>query len=358
MPPRRRSPTQGSELKYRTLPGTQLEVSEVCLGTMTWGEQNDEAEGHAQLDYAIAQGINFIDTAEMYPVPPNATTQGRTETILGSWLGRRGRDGLVIASKVAGPGRRDWIRSGRTDLTRGVIAEAVETSLARLQIDCIDLYQIHWPQRNVPNFGATEFDPAKEKGGPAIREQVEGMAALIQAGKIRYYGLSNESAWGVCEFRRAARELGVPGPVTIQNSYSLVSRNVDNDLAETLFREQMSLLAYSPLAAGMLTGKYLDGTQPANARFTLFDGLGVRFRKPIVREAVEAYVALAKKRGLSPVQLALGYVKSRWFLGASIIGATSMAQLEEDIAAAQFELDAETLAEIKSIQLRYPNPAG
>jgi aryl-alcohol dehydrogenase-like predicted oxidoreductase len=345
-------------MQYRTLAGTQLEVSEVCLGTMTWGEQNSEPEAHAQLDYAIAQGINFIDTAEMYPVPPNATTYGRTETILGNWLGRRGRDGLVIASKIAGPGRRDWIRNGRTDLTRDVIADAVETSLARLQIDCIDLYQIHWPQRNLPNFGATEFDPTKEKPGPAIREQVEGMAAMITAGKIRHYGLSNESAWGVCEFRRAARELGVPGPVTIQNSYSLVSRNVDNDLAETLFREQMSLLAYSPLAAGMLSGKYLEGAQPANARFTLFDGMGIRFRKPIVHEAVEAYVALARKRGLSPVQLALGYVKSRWFLGASIIGATSMAQLEEDIAGAQFELDAETLAEIKSIQLRYPNPAG
>jgi aryl-alcohol dehydrogenase-like predicted oxidoreductase len=345
-------------MKYRTLPGTELEVSEVCLGTMTWGEQNNEAEAHAQLDYALAQGITFIDTAEMYPVPPNATTQGRTEAILGNWLGRRGHEGLTIASKVAGPGRRDWIRNGRTDLTREVIAEAADTSLARLQIDCIDLFQIHWPQRNVPNFGATAFDPGKEKPGPSIHEQVEGMAALIDAGKIRYYGLSNESAWGVCEFQRVAKELGVPGPVTIQNSYSLVSRNVDNDLAEALFREQMSLLAYSPLAAGMLSGKYLDGAQPPKARFTLFDGLGIRFRKPIVREAVDAYVALAKRRRISPVQLALGYVKSRWFLGASIIGATSMAQLEEDIAAAQFELDADTLAEIAAIQLRYPNPAG
>ena len=345
-------------MKYRTLPGTELKVSEVCLGTMTWGEQNNEAEAHAQLDYALAQGITFIDTAEMYPVPPNATTQGRTETILGNWLGRRGHEGLTIASKVAGPGRRDWIRNGRTDLTREVIAEAADTSLARLQIDCIDLFQIHWPQRNVPNFGATAFDPGKEKPGPSIHEQVEGMAALIDAGKIRYYGLSNESAWGVCEFQRVAKELGVPGPVTIQNSYSLVSRNVDNDLAEALFREQMSLLAYSPLAAGMLSGKYLDGAQPPKARFTLFDGLGIRFRKPIVREAVDAYVALAKRRRISPVQLALGYVKSRWFLGASIIGATSMAQLEEDIAAAQFELDADTLAEIAAIQLRYPNPAG
>jgi aryl-alcohol dehydrogenase-like predicted oxidoreductase len=345
-------------MRYRTLPGTELEVSEVCLGTMTWGEQNSEAEAYAQLDYAIAQGITFIDTAEMYPVPPNATTQGRTETILGRWLARRGREGLVIASKVAGPGRREWIRGGRTDLTREVIAEAVETSLERLQIDSLDLYQFHWPQRNVPNFGATVFDPAKEKAGPSIYEQVEGMARLIDAGKIRYYGLSNETAWGVCEFRRVARELGVPGPVTLQNSYSLVSRNADSDLAETLFRERMSLLAYSPLAGGMLSGKYLNGAQPAKARFTLFDTLGMRFRKPMVREAIEAYVALARRRGISPVQLALGYVRSRWFLGASIIGATSLAQLEEDIAAAQFDLDADTLAEIGSIQQRYPNPAG
>ncbi len=345
-------------MKYRTLPGTDLEVSEVCLGTMTWGEQNDEAQAHAQLDYALAQGINFIDTAEMYPVPPDAATQGRTETILGSWLAGRAHDGLIIATKVAGPGRRDWIRNGRTDLTREVIAEAVETSLARLRIDRIDLYQIHWPQRNVPNFGATAFDPGKETAGPSIEEQVEGMAALIDAGKIRYYGLSNETAWGVCEFRRIARELDVPGPVTLQNSYSLVSRNVDNDLAETLFRERMSLLAYSPLAAGLLSGKYLNGARPDGARFTLFDGLGIRFRKPMVREAIEAYAALAKSRGLSPVQLALGYVRSRWFLGASIVGATSMAQLEEDIAAAQFELDAQTLADIATIQQRYPNPAG
>jgi len=344
-------------MQTRILPGTEMNVSKVCLGTMTWGQQNSEAEAHEQLDYAVAQGINFMDTAEMYPVPPNAQTQGRTEKHLGTWLVRQKRDRLYIATKVAGPGRRDWIRGGRTDLTRDVIAEAVDTSLARLQTDYIDLYQIHWPQRNVPMFGATEFDPAKEKGGPSIAEQVEGMAAMIKAGKIRYYGLSNETAWGVCQFREAARKLGVPGPVTLQNSYSLISRNVDNDLAETLFREQMSLLAYSPLAAGILSGKYLGGAKPAGARFTLFDTLGIRFRKPMVPEAVEAYAALAKRRGITLVQLALGYVASRWFLGSSIIGATSMAQLKEDIAAAQFALDAETLEEIGRIQQRYPNPA-
>ena len=345
-------------MRYTVLPGTRLEVSEVCLGTMTWGEQNNEAEAHAQLDHALACGVNFIDTAEMYPAPPRAETQGRTETYLGRWLARHRRDGLVIASKVAGPGRRAWIRKGRTDLTPEVIAEACETSLARLQVDCIDLYQIHWPQRNVPNFGAAEFDPASEKGGPSIRDQVEGMAALIRAGKIRHYGLSNETAWGVCEFRRVAREIGAPAPVTLQNSYSLVSRRVDGDLAEVMFRENMGLLAYSPLAGGMLAGKYESDVRPPNARYTLFDNFGVRFRKPIVREAVSEYVKLARSRGITPVQLALGYVRSRWHVGSSIIAGTTLAQLEENIDASQFELDADTLDAIRAIQVRYPNPAG
>ena len=344
-------------MQFRILPGTDLNVSRVCLGTMTWGEQNSEAQAHEQLDHAVGQGINFIDTAEMYPVPPNAKTQGLTEKYLGTWLARQNRERLIIATKVAGPGRRDWIRDGRTDLTKAVIAEAVDTSLARLRTDYIDLYQIHWPQRNVPNFGATEFDPAKEKPGPSIHEQVEGMAAMLKAGKIRHYGLSNETSWGVSEFRRAAKELGVPGPVTLQNSHSLLSRNVDNDLAETLFRENMTLLAYSPLAAGILSGKYMGGAKPAGTRFTLFDSLGLRFRKPMVSEAVDAYAALAQRRGLTLVQLSLGYVASRWFLGSSIIGATSMAQLKENIAAAQITLDAATLEGIKEIQLRYPNPA-
>ncbi len=344
-------------MQYQLLPSTDMNVSKVCLGTMTWGQQNTEAEAHAQLDYAIDQGINFIDTAEMYPVPPNAETQGRTEQYFGTWLAKHPRDKIFVATKIAGPGRRDWVRGGRTDLTQEIIAEAVETNLARLQTDYIDLYQIHWPQRNVPMFGGVEFNPAKEKGGPPIREQVEGMVEMIKAGKIRHYGLSNETAWGICEFHRIAKELGVAGPVSLQNSYSLVSRNTDNDIAETLFREKMSLLAYSPLAAGMLSGKYMGGAQPAGSRFTLFDNLGARFRKPVVPDAIDAYAALAKKRGITLVQLALGYVASRWFLGSSIIGATSMAQLEEDIAAAQFELDADTLTAIGDIHARFPNPA-
>ncbi|MEN9315064.1 MAG: hypothetical protein RIS35_1457 [Pseudomonadota bacterium] len=344
-------------MRMRTLPSTDLTVSEVCLGTMTWGQQNTEPEAHAQLDCAFAHGINFIDTAEMYPVPPNAQTQGSTELIVGRWLERQPRDRVILATKVAGPGRRDWIRNGRTDLTREIIAEAIDTSLARLKTDYVDLYQIHWPQRNVPMFGSTEFDPTKERPGPGIAEQVEGMAALIRAGKIRHYGLSNETAWGVAEFHRVAKALGVPGPVTLQNSYSLVSRSADGDLAEALFREGMSLLAYSPLAGGMLSGKYAGGALPAGTRFALFDTLGQRFRKPIVVEAIDAWAALAKRRGISLVQLALGFVRSRWHLGSSIIGATSLPQLEENIAAAQFELDAQTLAEVAELLARYPNPA-
>jgi aryl-alcohol dehydrogenase (NADP+) len=344
-------------MHYKVLPGTSMKVSRICLGTMTWGEQNSEAEAHEQLNYAIGQGINFIDTAEMYPVPPNAQTQGRTESYLGTWLKRQNRDRLLIATKVAGPGRRDWIRNGRTDLTPAVIAEAVDTSLKRLQTDYIDLYQIHWPQRNVPNFGETEFDPGKETAGPSIHDQVSGMAAMIKSGKIRYYGLCNETTWGISEFHRAAKDLGAPGPVTLQNSYSLISRNVDGDLAEALFRQNMSLLAYSPLAAGILSGKYLHCANPAGARFTLFANLGMRFRKPMVSEAVEAYAALSRRRGLTLIELALGYVASRWFAGALIVGATTLAQLREDIAAAQITLDQESLAEIKQIQFRYPNPA-
>lgn len=344
-------------MRYNTFPGTALAVSEVCLGTMTFGEQNSESEAHEQLDYALAHGINFIDTAEMYPVPPNGTTQGRTETFVGTWLERQERGKLVVASKVAGPGRRDWIRNGRTDLTRDVIAEACGTSLQRLRTDYLDLFQIHWPQRNCAIFGAYEFDPAKEREGPSIREQVEGMAELIARGKIRHYGLSNETAWGIAQFHRVASELGVPGPITTQNAYSLVSRHVDGDLAETLFRTGTRLLAHSPLGMGILTGKYAGDVKPEGARFTRWDDFGVRFRKPIVHEAVAEYAKIAQRHGLSLVELALGYVRSRWYVGAIIVGATTLAQLAEDVTAAQLTLAPEVLADIARVHERYPNPA-
>ena len=344
-------------MDYKTLPGTALTVSTVCLGTMTWGEQNTEAQAHEQLEYATAHGINFIDTAEMYPIPPNAAPRdtpsrssaagSRASSATGWWWRARSQ------ARAAATGSATGAPTSRA----GVIAEACDTSLARLQTDYLDLFQIHWPQRNVPTFGVVEFDPARERAGPSIEEQVQGMAALVKAGKIRHYGLSNETTWGVCEFQRVAKTLGVPGPVTLQNSYSLVSRGADHDLAEALFREQMSLLAYSPLAAGMLSGKYRGGKRPPGCRHSLFADAGARYRKPIVQEAIEAYAALAERHGITLVQLALGYVRSRWHVGATIIGATSMEQLAEDIAAAQFDLDAGTVAEIADIQLRFPNPA-
>jgi aryl-alcohol dehydrogenase-like predicted oxidoreductase len=345
-------------MKLVRLADSDVSVSQCCLGTMTWGEQNTEAEAHAQLDYAVGQGINFIDTAEMYPVPPGAETACRTETYIGPWLAKQKRDALVIASKVAGPGRRDWLRGGRTPLTRANIHEACHDSLKRLRTDYLDLFQIHWPERNVPMFGATAFDPTKEKpGATPMLEQIEAMAELVRAGKIRYWGVSNETAWGVTQFSRLAREHGLPRPVTIQNIYSLVARGFDGDLAEACFRERVSLLAYSPLAGGYLSGKYAGGAKPGGARFTLFPAFGPRYAKPNVAPAVEAYAALAMQRGLSPATLALAFAKSRWSVASTIIGATSMAQLAENIAAFSVELDAETLAEIEAIHARYPSPA-
>ncbi|HEX4884468.1 MAG TPA: aldo/keto reductase [Casimicrobiaceae bacterium] len=343
-------------MRITTLPGTDLAVSDVCLGTMTWGEQNTEREAHEQLDYAFGQGVNFVDTAEMYPIPPRAETQGRTETYLGTWLAKQPRANVVLASKVAGPGRRDWIRNGRTDLARANIVEACDTSLARLRTDYLDLYQIHWPQRNVPMFGASAFDPSREKPGPGIAEQVEAMGALVKAGKIRHWGLSNETAWGIAAFCATARALGVPAPVTVQNSCSLVARSAEREVAEALYREGMSLLAFSPLAGGYLTGKYLQGAKP-NGRYVLFDTAGMMFRKPMVPEAVAAFDAVARRLGMPLVDLAFGYVRSRWYVGATIIGATTMDQLREDLRAAQVTLDQAALDEIAQVHVRFPNPA-
>lgn len=344
-------------MKVHRLPDSDLKVSEAALGTMTWGEQNSEAEAHAQLDYAFEHGINFIDTAEMYPIPPRAETAGRSEAYLGAWLAKQQRDRLVIAGKVVGPGRREWIRGGRTQLERANIIEACNESLKRLRTDYLDLYQIHWPSRSVPMFGVTEFDPSKEREAVPVLEQIEAMAELIRAGKIRAWGLSNETAWGIAEFSRVARAHNLPRPATIQNAYNLVARHFDGALAESCYREDVALLAYSPLAGGHLSGKYASGAQPAGARFTLFPEFAPRYRKPGVAEAVYAYGVLAKKRGLSPATLALAFMRSRWAVRATIFGATTMAHLRENIAAFDVTLDAETLAEIEAIHALYPSPA-
>ncbi len=344
-------------MRYNRLGNTDLTLSEICLGTMTWGEQNTEGEAHRQLDYATSRGINYIDTAEMYPVPPRAETACRTERYLGTWLNRQTRDQLVVASKIAGPGRRDWLRGGRTSLIRANILEAADDSLGRLQTDYIDLYQIHWPDRNVQMFGAAGFDPKAERTTVPIIEQIEAMAELIRAGKIRYYGLSNESSWGVCQFTAIARQHGLPAPVSIQNVYSLVSRQFDLDLAEVSYRENIPLLAYSPLAGGVLSGKYLNNAQPSGARFTLFPEFQPRNRRAAVAQATAEYTELARKYGIEPEQLAISFVRNRWFVCSTIIGATSVEQLNRNIDSLNVNLDGEILTAIEEIHARYSTPA-
>jgi len=346
-------------MKRRRL-GGELEVSEICLGTMTWGEQNSEAEAHAQIDWALAQGIDFIDTAEMYPVPPGSATQGLTERYIGSWNARhRARRGeFVLASKIAGPGRRDWIRDGETHVNARTIPWAIDDSLQRLQTDYIDLFQIHWPERNVPLFGSWQFDVHKEKESTPILEQIEALDAAIRAGKIRAYGLSNETAWGLCEFSRLADANGLPKPVSVQNGYNLVSRTFDGDLAEASHRLGIPLLAYSPLAMGMLSGKYRGGAQPAAARLAKFPNFGDRYKRPDAIAAAEAYCALAERHGLTPTALALAFVRSRFFVAATILGATSVAQLEELSRSFELTLKAECLADIEEVHRRYTSPSG
>ncbi|WP_200914944.1 aldo/keto reductase [Jeongeupia sp. HS-3] len=344
-------------MQYRTLPGTDLKVSSICLGTMTFGEQNSEPDAHAQLDAATAAGVNFIDTAEMYPVPGRGETQGRTEQYIGSWLAKQPRDKVIVATKVAGPNRgMDWIRGG-PQLNAAQIVAACDASLARLQTDYIDLYQVHWPARAVPMFGASQYDPAEEKPDtPAISEQLEALSKLVTAGKVRYLGTSNETAWGVAEWGHAADANGLPRMKTIQNVYNLINRTFETGLVEACHREQVSLLVYSPLAFGLLSGKYIAGA-PADGRLSRFPQFGSRYRKPFVDEAVAAYAALAREHGLTPTQLALAFVHSRWFVASTIIGATTLAQLGENIGSSEITLSAELEAGIEKLYRQYHSPA-
>ena len=349
-------------MEYKRLGLSQLVVSELCLGTMTYGQQNTFAEAHEQLDYAIAQGINFIDTAEMYPVPPKAETQGKTEQYIGEWLAqphiKQQRDKLIIATKIIGTGRNyKWLRDDAiAALSRKNILQAVDDSLKRLQTDYIDLYQIHWPDRNVPMFGQVAFDPKNEREIVSVSEQLETFAELIKVGKIRHFGVSNETPWGICEFSHTAKQLDLPKIVSIQNAYSLLNRTFDSALAEACYREQVSLLAYSPLGFGHLSGKYVHGS-PSNTRITLFPNFGQRYQKVNVHAATTEYMAIAQKYNLSLSQLALAFVRSRWFVSSTIIGATSMEQLKENIDSVNVQLNAEILTEIDQVHSRYFNPA-
>jgi aryl-alcohol dehydrogenase-like predicted oxidoreductase len=336
-----------------------LSVSKVCLGTMTFGEQNTEAEAHSQLDYALERGINFIDTAEMYPVMGRAATQGSTERFIGSWLRKSGRrDEIVLASKVAGPNpNMRWLREGKSNLDPANIRAAVDDSLRRLQTDHIDLYQLHWPSRNLPIFGATAFDPRNERPSVPIEDTLGALGELVDAGKIGHIGVSNESAWGVCEFVRLAEQQGLPRIATIQNLYNLTARAFETSLLdETCYRTQVGLLAYSPLAFGQLSAKYLDNPQ-ARGRLTIFPpAWSPRYLRPPVLAAVKEYAALARANGLSPAQMALAWCYSRWFVASTIIGATTLAQLKENIDAAQITLADDVVAAIDAIHARITNP--
>lgn len=347
------------------LGGSALHVHPICLGTMTFGEQVGPAQAHAILDRALELGVDFLDTAEMYAVPPRRETFGATETILGDWFASRpgARQRVVLATKVAGPSRNmNWIREGATDLRAQDIVAACDDSLRRLRTDVIDLYQIHWPNRNVPIFGSLAFDPKLDRPQTSIEEQLQALDGLIRAGKVRYIGLSNETPWGVCEFLRIAQQHGLPRIVSVQNPYALVNRCVDNGLDEVLYRSGVGLLAYSPLGFGTLTGKYdevgFDPAQPELGRFARYASMRQqRWGRAATVEAARAYNALAREHGLTPTQMALAFCYRSWRVASTIIGVTSMAQLEENVAAWHTELPETLQAQIEALRLRYRDPA-
>ena len=346
-------------MRYNQLGTSDLKVSDICLGTMTWGEQNSEADAHQQLDYAISRGVNFIDTAEMYPVPPRAETQGRTEIMVGTWLAKQSRDKVIVATKVAGAGRNiAYMRGGPVAVDRKNVQQAIDGSLQRLQTDYIDLYQIHWPDRYVPMFGKIMYDPAEERASSVpIEEQLGVFADFIKAGKIRHLGVSNETPWGLCEWSRIAKERSLPKIVSIQNAYSLINRTFEAGLSEVSRRENISLVAYSALGFGHLTAKYLNGAKPEGARLTRFPAFGQRYEKINVPAAVAAYADLAGSIRLSPSTLAIAFARSKWFVSSTIIGATTLQQLAQNIDAGEIALDASTLDAIDEVHSRFPNPA-
>ncbi len=345
-------------MEYRPLGDTDIRVSVLCLGTMTFGEQNTEAEAHAQLDRALEAGVNLIDTAEMYPVPPRAATQGETEAIIGRWLAKGGRrERVVLATKVSG--RADWLPwiRGGPRLTPAQVRAALEASLRRLRTDHVDLYQVHWPDRSTNFFGRLGYAPEPDPPDVvSIEETLEALGELVREGKVRAIGVSNETPWGVMRWLRAAETLGLPRIVSIQNPYSLLNRTFEIGLAEIAHRERVGLLAYSPLGFGVLTGKYLGGARPPGARLTLYPDYR-RYSGPEAEHATAEYVALARRHGLDPAQMALAYVRTRPFVTSVIIGATTLSQLEADLASAGLELPPEVLEGIEAIHTRQPNPA-
>jgi aryl-alcohol dehydrogenase-like predicted oxidoreductase len=341
-------------MQYSTLGRSDLKVSRIGLGTMTWGEQNSEAEAHAQMDLAVSEGVNFFDTAEMYPVAPRAETQGRTEAYIGSWFRKTGRRrDVVLATKVIGPGMFPYIRGGPC-LDRAQVLAACDSSLTRLQTDVIDLYQVHWPQRPANFFGKLGYEH-RDVEGPAIDETLGALDELVRQGKVRHIGISNETPWGLHEYLRLHRERGWPRVVSIQNPYNLLNRSFEVGLAEFAHREDVGLLAYSPLAMGVLSGKYLGGARPPGSRMALFTRF-TRYGGAEAEAAVRAYVDLAREHGLDPAQMALAYVTSRPFLTSTLIGATTLQQLRSNLDSARLELSASLLEAIESLHRRHTIP--
>lgn len=345
-------------MEYRKLGRTDLEISAIGLGTMTWGFQNTQADGFEQMDYALERGINFFDTAEMYAIPPSAETFGTTETIIGNWFAsRQNRDKVILATKIAGPGL-PWIRKGNNKINKKNIHLAIEGSLKRLQTDYIDLYQLHWPNRGSYHFGqiwdyAPKFDVQEQEDN--FLEVLQTIQALIQAGKIRHFGLSNETAWGLMKWLQIARQNNLPRIVSIQNEYSLLCRQFEPDLGEIATHEDCGLLAWSPLCRGMLSGKYLNGARPEGARLTIETRVEHRIH-PVTDAAISKYVELAKRHELDACQMALSYVNSKPFISSTLIGATNMAQLKSNIDANSLTLPVELHEEIETIRREYPMP--
>ncbi len=342
-------------MKYNQLGRTDIKVSEICLGTMTWGRQNTEAQGHAQIDFALEQGVNFMDTAELYAVPPNKETCGATEEIIGTWFQNNGsRDKWVLASKVCGSGV-NWIRNGEP-ITGAAIRKAIEGSLKRLQTDYIDLYQLHWPNRGHYHFDHSwTYDPSQQDTGstlPNMLEVLETLDALVREGKIRHVGLSNETAWGTMQYLRLAEEHDLPRIVSIQNEYNFLRRYYDMDLAELAHYENVGLLAFSPLASGAITGKYLDGALPKGTRGAISGS--VYRSNELTEPAIRKYMELAQKHGLDISQMAIAYCLTKPFMTSVIIGATSLEQLETDISACDLELSETVLEGIEAIYRLHP----
>jgi aryl-alcohol dehydrogenase-like predicted oxidoreductase len=344
-------------MEYRRLGRSDLRVSVICLGTMTFGEQNSEADGHQQMDYALDHGVNFFDTAEMYAVPPRRETYGRSEEIIGTWFKSRGkREKVILASKIVGPDERfPYVRDGNLRFNRKNIQAAVDASLRRLQTDYIDLYQLHWPEREVNVFGQLLYKHSEDQDWTPFEETLDALQEVVKAGKVRQIGLSNETAWGAMSWLKLAEQGKGPRMVTIQNAYSLLNRAFEVGLAEVAIREDCGLLAFSPLGMGVLSGKYLDGAAPAGARLTLY-GFFKRYRSPRGEAATKAYVNLARRHGLDPAQMALAFINSRRFVTATIIGATTMEQLKSNIASADLKLSDELLAEIDALHQEHTIP--